>query len=39
MALQALGIAVHFAPEGITVREAIEQYEAGTLKESRIALI
>ncbi|MBN1178488.1 MAG: hypothetical protein JXD18_04715 [Anaerolineae bacterium] len=39
MALQALGIAVFIAPEGITVREAIDLYEQGKLEESRIALI
>ena len=34
MALRALAIAVYLAPEGITVREAIERYERGELKPS-----
>jgi predicted Fe-Mo cluster-binding NifX family protein len=34
MALQALAIAVYIAPQGITVREAIELYEAGELEPS-----
>jgi len=36
MALQALAIAVYVAPEGITVREAIEAYERGELEPSLI---
>ena len=34
MVLQALAIAVYLAPEGITVRKAIELYEAGELEPS-----
>ena len=34
MALRALAVAVYIAPEGITVREAIERYERGELEES-----
>jgi predicted Fe-Mo cluster-binding NifX family protein len=34
MALQALAIAVYVAPEGVTVREAIELYGAGELEPS-----
>jgi len=34
MVLQALAIAVYLAPQGITVREAIELYEAGELEPS-----
>jgi predicted Fe-Mo cluster-binding NifX family protein len=34
MALQALAIEVYIAPEGITVQEAIELYEAGELEPS-----
>jgi predicted Fe-Mo cluster-binding NifX family protein len=34
MVLRALAIAVHLAPAGITVREAIERYERGELLES-----
>jgi len=33
-ALQALAVAVVIAPQGITVREAIERYEGGQLQES-----
>ena len=33
MALRALAITVYLAPEGITVREAIERYEQGELEE------
>jgi predicted Fe-Mo cluster-binding NifX family protein len=36
MALHALAIQVYIAPEGITVREAIERYEAGELELSPI---
>jgi predicted Fe-Mo cluster-binding NifX family protein len=36
MALQALAVAVYLAPERITVREAVEQYERGELEESLI---
>jgi predicted Fe-Mo cluster-binding NifX family protein len=36
MALQALAIEVYIAPEGITVREAIERYEAGELEPSPV---
>lgn len=36
MALRALAIAVYLAPEGITVRQAIELYEQGKLEESAI---
>jgi predicted Fe-Mo cluster-binding NifX family protein len=36
MALQALAIEVYTAPEGITVREAIERYEAGELEPSPV---
>jgi predicted Fe-Mo cluster-binding NifX family protein len=32
MVLQALAVTVYLAPEGITVREAIELYEAGELE-------
>ena len=34
MVLQALAIAVYLAPEGVTVREALELYEAGELEPS-----
>ncbi|HDQ73324.1 MAG TPA: hypothetical protein ENN19_14715 [Chloroflexi bacterium] len=34
MALRALAISVYLAPEGVTVREAVERYEQGELKES-----
>jgi predicted Fe-Mo cluster-binding NifX family protein len=34
MVLQALAVAVYLAPKGITVREAIELYEAGELEPS-----
>ncbi|HET91285.1 MAG TPA: hypothetical protein ENN99_11200 [Chloroflexi bacterium] len=34
MALRALAVAVYVAPEGITVREALERYERGELTES-----
>lgn len=34
LALRALAIAVYLAPEGITVREAIERYEGGELEPS-----
>lgn len=37
MALQALAVAVYIAPEGITVREAIAQYEGGLLEELQYA--
>ena len=37
MALQALAVSVYIAPEGITVREAIEQYEGGLLEEVQYA--
>jgi predicted Fe-Mo cluster-binding NifX family protein len=37
MALQALAVAVYLAPEGITVQEAIEMYEAGQLEEHTYA--
>ncbi len=33
-ALQALAVSVYIAPQGISVREAIERYEAGQLPES-----
>jgi predicted Fe-Mo cluster-binding NifX family protein len=36
MALQALAVAVYLAPEGITVREAIEKYEQGVLEQSLV---
>ena len=36
MALRALAVAVYLAPEGITVREAIERYEQGELEQSLI---
>lgn len=36
MALRALAITIYLAPEGITVREAIERYEQGELEESLI---
>lgn len=36
MALQALAIEVYLAPEGITIREAVEQYEQGKLERSRV---
>jgi predicted Fe-Mo cluster-binding NifX family protein len=36
MALQALAVAVYLAPEGITVREAVERYEQGELEQSLI---
>ena len=36
MALHALAVAVYLAPEGITVREAIERYEQGELEQSLI---
>jgi predicted Fe-Mo cluster-binding NifX family protein len=37
MALQALAVAIYIAPEGITVREAIGQYEGGLLEELQYA--
>jgi predicted Fe-Mo cluster-binding NifX family protein len=37
MALQALAVAVYIAPEGITVQEAIDLYEAGQLRETDFA--
>jgi predicted Fe-Mo cluster-binding NifX family protein len=37
MALRALAVTVYLAPEGITVREAIELYECGELEESLIS--
>ena len=37
MALRALAVTVCLAPEGITVREAIELYERGELEESLIS--
>jgi predicted Fe-Mo cluster-binding NifX family protein len=37
MALRALAVAAYIAPEGITVREAIEMYERGELEESLIS--
>jgi hypothetical protein len=36
MALRALAVAVSLAPEGITVREAIEKYEQGVLEQSLV---
>ena len=36
MALHALAVAVYLAPEGITVREAVERYERGELEQSLI---
>jgi predicted Fe-Mo cluster-binding NifX family protein len=36
MVLRALAVTVYLAPEGITVREAIERYEQGELDESLI---
>ena len=36
MALHALAVAVYLAPEGITVREAVERYEQGELEQSLI---
>jgi predicted Fe-Mo cluster-binding NifX family protein len=36
MALRALAIRVYLAPEGTTVRQAIERYERGELEESAI---
>lgn len=36
MALRALAVTPYLAPEGITVREAIERYERGELEESLI---
>jgi predicted Fe-Mo cluster-binding NifX family protein len=36
MALQALAVSVYLAPEGITVREAVERYERGELEQSLI---
>jgi predicted Fe-Mo cluster-binding NifX family protein len=36
MALRALAITVYLAPEGTTVRQAIERYERGELEESAI---
>ncbi len=36
MALQALAVEVYLAPEGITVREAIERYEQGKLEHSQV---
>ena len=36
MALQALAVMVYIAPEGITVRKAIEMYEEGDLEQSLI---
>jgi hypothetical protein len=38
MAFQLLAVAVHTAPEGITVREAIQMYEGGQLEELQCAL-
>jgi predicted Fe-Mo cluster-binding NifX family protein len=37
MALQALAVSAYLAPAGITVREAIDLYERGPLKESGAA--
>lgn len=37
MALQALAVGAYLAPEGITVREAVDLYERGQLKESGAA--
>ncbi len=37
MALQALAIAVYLAPAGITVREAVARYAAGTLEQSLVS--
>jgi predicted Fe-Mo cluster-binding NifX family protein len=34
MALQALAVSVYLAPEGITVHQAVEQYERGELEQS-----
>jgi predicted Fe-Mo cluster-binding NifX family protein len=36
MALQALAVTAYLAPEGITVREAVERYARGELEESLI---
>jgi predicted Fe-Mo cluster-binding NifX family protein len=36
MALQALAVSVYLAPEGITVRDAIERYERGELEQSLV---
>jgi predicted Fe-Mo cluster-binding NifX family protein len=36
MALHALAVAVYLAPEGITVREAVERYGQGELEQSLI---
>ena len=36
MALRALAVEVYLAPEGITVREAIERYERGELEQSLV---
>jgi predicted Fe-Mo cluster-binding NifX family protein len=36
MALRALAVSVYLAPEGITVREAVERYEQGELEESLV---
>jgi predicted Fe-Mo cluster-binding NifX family protein len=36
MALRALAVAAYLAPEGITVREAVERYARGELEESLI---
>jgi len=37
MALRALAVSVYIAPEGITVREAVERYERGELEESLVS--
>jgi len=37
MALQALAVAVYLAPAGITVREAVSRYAAGTLEQSLVS--
>lgn len=37
MALQALAVSVYLAPEGITVREALQLYQAGQLEEALYA--
>jgi hypothetical protein len=37
MALQALAVSVYIAPQGITVREAIDLYESGQLQETEFA--
>jgi predicted Fe-Mo cluster-binding NifX family protein len=36
MALQALAVSIYLAPEGITVRQAIERYEGGELEQSLV---